>query len=272
MFQYAMGRALSDRLGLPLTLDISLFRLGPQEGRFDLPQFRLGEYRTCDWPLRVFRARNKIYRMLTAWGIRTFYYTDEPSGKFVAEALNVQLPCLVEGYWQHERYFASVADQLRREFQPVNEPSVRNQDCLARIRAAKAVAIHFRRGDYLTEPYASIHGTCPMEYYDAALSRMQARLGPDPALFIFSDDIEWAKINVRYPLPTTFVDWNAGQAWEDLRLMSACRGLAMANSSFSWWAGWLNPDPDKIVIAPRRWFRSPDFSNALPESPWLTAL
>ena len=81
----------------------------------------------------------------------------------------------------------------------------------------------------------------------------------------------WVKENLRIPAPTVFVDHNQGPAsFNDMRLMAACRHHIIANSSFSWWGAWLNPDPKKIVIAPKQWFRDPamDTKDLLPET-WI---
>jgi hypothetical protein len=77
----------------------------------------------------------------------------------------------------------------------------------------------------------------------------------DPVFYVFSDDIAWARENIRSSRPLVFMD-NDGDvsAQQDLRLMSACRHHIVANSSFSWWGAWLNPRDDKKVIAPKRWF------------------
>jgi hypothetical protein len=89
--------------------------------------------------------------------------------------------------------------------------------------------------------------------------------------FVFSDDPAWVRENLRFAAPMTYVDHNgSGRGYEDLRLMSACRHHIIANSSFSWWGGWLGRNPEQIVIAPQKWFNRTDIdtSDLIPES-WL---
>ena len=117
------------------------------------------------------------------------------------------------------------------------------------------MSLHVRRGDYGTNPeIKAVHGLLPVEYYDAAMRMMEGRLGK-VMYYVFSDDLSWCRTNLRFKGEAVFVDANTGKpGWMDMRLMSACRHHIIANSSFSWWAAWLNPGADKIVAAPRQWF------------------
>jgi hypothetical protein len=103
----------------------------------------------------------------------------------------------------------------------------------------------------------NFHGLCSLEYYSSGIQYVLSRV-PNATFYVFSDDIEWARANMQIPAPTIFIDHNKGKnSWEDMRLMSLCKHHIIANSSFSWWGAWLNPSPEKIVIAPSRWFADP---------------
>jgi hypothetical protein len=283
MFQYAIGRCLSIRLGLPLVLDISLVRTFKECARpegvsdplwgFDLRCFRLGKQRIRNLSFLHWRARNKLLRVLVSNGIGLTRLIDERTSQFDSQVVQIDGPCRLNGYWQSDRYFEPISEQLRQDFTILPTQDERSAELQARMRKVKSVGLHVRRGDYVTDKnYNAFHGTCPKEYYDAALELVLSRLGPDAELFVFSDDIGWTREHIRYSLPTTYVDWNAKRNHEDLRLMSACNALVIANSSFSWWAGWLNPNPDKFVVAPKRWFQAPGAVSDLPKSPWLVAI
>ena len=273
MFQYAMGRALSIRLALPLVLDISMlrFRTNAYTPRdYELGCFRLSGQRLRDTPVWFFRARNTVGRWLVSQGIDSTRFITEQSLQFDPEMLQVNGPCHLQGHWLCERYFESIAAQLREDFAFLPAPPARSLEYESQIRGVKSVGAHFRRGDFTDRPFP---GQCSEDYYRSALEMVASRLGGDLELFVFSDDIDWCRQNVRHPLPTTFVDLRGiAPPFEELRLMSACRAFVMANSTFSWWAGWLNPRPDKVVIAPRHWIQVPGYVCELPNSPWLTAI
>ncbi len=272
MFQYALGRTLAVRLNRPLVLDISLLFMEPGWG-FDLTCFRLGKQRVREWPYLAWRIRTKALRILASHRREVMRFIHEPGLQFCGEVLKNRKPCILRGYWQSERYFESIAGQLREEFTFVLKQDPQSAECHAHICRAKSIGLHVRRKDYLPLPgEEDFHGTCPKEYYDAALQLILSRLGPNAELFIFSDDMVWARENIRYSLPTVYVDWNADRSFEDLRLMSACQAQIIANSTFSWWAGWLNSRPDKIVVGPRQWYRAPGVTSDLPTSQWLIAL
>ena len=98
---------------------------------------------------------------------------------------------------------------------------------------------------------------------------MAARI-PDMRLFVFSDDPEWGRAHLPQRADTVFIDPNPDdREFEDMHLMARCRHHILANSSFSWWGAWLNPSPDKCVIAPARWtLIQAEINDRLPAS-WI---
>jgi hypothetical protein len=116
--------------------------------------------------------------------------------------------------------------------------------------------MHIRRGDYAHNPKTNtVHGVCEKEYYYRCVEKISSTT-PDLRIFVFSDDMGWVVENMRLPCRTTYVAHNGEENdYEDLSLMSMCKHHIIANSSFSWWGAWLSTNPDKIVFAPREWFR-----------------
>lgn len=141
---------------------------------------------------------------------------------------------------------------------PISRDIFRRNNTSSTAGNSFAISLHIRRTDYLSNPYLS---PPPLEYYLRSMAEMEGRLraagAPQESLryFIFSDDIEWARQNLRPALPHVHVDINdGGTGYFDLELMRNCRHHIIANSTFSWWAAWLNEHAEKIVIAPRIWF------------------
>jgi hypothetical protein len=164
-------------------------------------------------------------------------------------------PVYLDAYWQSERYFADIAGVVRREF-AAKEPSDRENEALAAaIDAVNSVSLHVRRGDYVDDPTTHrYHGICAPDYYQRAVDHISSRAGVSH-LFLFSDDQQWTRANLRFAFPTTFVGSNSPDCgYRDTVLMARRRHHIIANSSFSWWGAWLNPSRDKIVVAPQQWF------------------
>ena len=158
----------------------------------------------------------------------------------------------LDGYFQAHQFAQNVEQQLRKELTLRDEPAGKNLDLLNQIRSCESpVSLHVRRGDY-TKIYGG-RDALPISYYENAIAAIGAHAA-DPTFFVFSDDIAFCRENLPSGPNYVFVDHNSQtEAHEDLRLMSSCRSHIMANSSFSWWGAWLNPDPDKIVLVPDRW-------------------
>lgn len=265
MFQYALGRRLALHHGTELLLDLSFFDMkdGTHTPRpFELDVFRV-KYRPAKAvELRPFlRAREsrflRVRDRLLPFPARHPLFA-QPGFGFYPRALEVPANVYMDGYWQSEKYFKDAEATVRSDLSFSAAPIGANAAVARRIQDTNAVSVHVRRGDYATDPTTNAHhGVCDGAYYEAAMQRIR-HAHPEAAFFIFSDDPAWAKENLRSDAPMTVVDHNHGSAsYEDMRLMSLCKHHIIANSSFSWWGAWLNPDPDKTVIAPRQWFRDP---------------
>ena len=174
--------------------------------------------------------------------------------------------CYLHGYWQSEKYFAHIADDIRRAYTFPDFSNDQNAEMAAGIGEGLSISLHVRRGDYLT---LGAHVLCDQAYYDAALDRVLQGLDGDPTVYVFSDDPGWAKENLPLPCRKVVVDFNGPETdFEDMRLMSLCDHNIIGNSSFSWWGAWLNANPAKRVAGPSKWFGNPKLSNPdiLPEN------
>ncbi|HNZ40154.1 MAG TPA: alpha-1,2-fucosyltransferase [Candidatus Latescibacteria bacterium] len=261
LFQYATARAIAHRNAVPLKLDTSWFKRYPQRA-YGLGGFmieasvatmeEIEELCPPRWSLRwaggQARDRTKPYSRRRV--VRERWKRFDPA------LLKVGGDAYLIGCWQSERYFMDIAELIRRELVFKTPPDERNAELLSRIDETDSVSLHIRRGDYVTNPVlADIYGTPGLQYYARALEVVAGHTNA-PHVFVFSDDIPWARENFVTNLPTEFVCHNGpGKEIEDLRLMSRCRHHIIANSSFSWWGAWLAEHPGQLVIAPDPWFR-----------------
>jgi len=174
------------------------------------------------------------------------------------------------GYFQSERHFVHEAARIRQEF-TLNDPSESYRTWERRIREAKTpVSMHVRRGDYANDPKVRAEfGLCSETYYRSAMHRIEERT-PSPTYIVFSDDIEWVKKNLSLAETTLYVKDAGLSDAEELVLMSICSHHIIANSSFAWWGAWLDPKPDKIVIAPSPWFDTVPYDPLLIPGSWIT--
>ena len=108
--------------------------------------------------------------------------------------------------------------------------------------------MHVRRGDFIHKQH--FHPLLPLEYYKAGVQETATK--NSNCILVFSDDIDWCKQvfggdrRIKYSTnKNPFVDMCA---------MSMCNNHIIGNSTFSWWGAWLNPNPTKIVVAPKGWF------------------
>lgn len=262
MFQYATGRALSLRLSQPLRLDISGFDgYGLHQG------FELSRVFKCDPEIatedeirdllgwRASRAARKILLRPAFRWLQGTRLAVEPHFHYWSGISELTCNAYLAGYWQSDKYFSDASETIRADFTFRPPLSKQNAELAGRIGQTTAVSLHVRRGDYVSDAKANAaHGLCSLDYYRAAVLHIAAHV-ERPEFFVFSDDIAWVKANLKINFPCCYVDHNQGAAsYNDMRLMSLCGHHIIANSSFSWWGAWLNPNPGKIVVAPRKWF------------------
>lgn len=278
MFQYAAGCALSLERGQPLRLDISGFvGYGLHQG-FELQRvFGCPAEAATEADVRGilgWQSAPLARRILSRPGmaaLRRKGFVVEPHFHFWPGISQVPQDCYLVGYWQSEKYFRDAADAIRREFTFKPLLAAMNAGLAEQIARVNAVSLHVRRGDYVNDPKTNAtHGACPLDYYRAAIRYVSERV-EQPHFFIFSDDIAWVKGNLKMDMPHRYIDHNQGaESYNDMRLMSMCRHHIIANSSFSWWGAWLNPDASKIVVAPKKWFANgKDVGDLFPQG-WVT--
>jgi hypothetical protein len=277
MFQYAFIRAMSIDTGVDFALDLSWFKTQSKR-EYCLDQWSVLEpfadpkdlgglahtgrndfLGSIGRIISLWRARNRIQRVPEAdYSNETFELDSSRSSYF-------------SGFWQSPKFFQNHRDILLKEFQPRALLDGANLEMAEKIRSCDSVSLHVRRGDYVEDPATNqYHGTCDAPYYSRCVDRIRRHV-EKPVFFIFSDDPAWCKDQFTDLGTVVVVDINdADHPHFDMYLMSLCKHNIIANSSFSWWGAWLNTNPDKIVLAPKRWFlgKTIDINTLLPNS-WI---
>lgn len=276
LFQYATGYRLAQVAGCPLMFDLSFYQdTQSQEGAraFALDKYKIDA--AVATPKDVSRVlygswRRRLQASLLSVRENRCNLLSEGDFRFDPSILAASGHVYLDGYWQSEKYFVDVRRQLLRNLTLRYEPSLVTRSFANKIKPSRAISVHFRRGDYVSDTEAaSIHGICSMDYYENAMARM-LEIVEDPVFFVFSDDLDWVRWKFSTPFPMVFVEGNEESPQEDLMLMSLCRYHIIANSTFSWWGAWLADFPDKVVISPRKWFLDEkiDTSDLIPEG-WV---
>ncbi len=281
MFQYAIGRALSIRHNVPLKLDTTFL-----DHRIKIPHMLRPGFTFRNFDLDVFNIQAEIAQPLeiSFWNrpilfgpvmlvidaiLRKLAFLPgwEKKYSFNKQTLNLGPNTYLQGFWQSEKYFVECKDQIRKDF-TLKEPLSETTKILSEeIKNTNSLCVHLRR----THGGGTFHGKYDMEYYNQGIAHV-AQKGIIDKIYVFSDDIEWCKENIKFDYPIFFIDREyAGKKNEgDLFLMSQCKYFVIPNSTFSWWGAWLGDSPDKIVIAPKKWFtdESIDTKDLIPKS-WI---
>lgn len=268
MFQYAIARTWADKLNTRLILDASEFKA----------------YKLHNYSLDSFRIRAKVVHtplfQSTLRLLKPLKYLPYSKTIFLRESTflydpNLDLPqdhAYLEGYFQTDKYFSNNAPNLRADFKLRFNSDRQNSQLLRQIQLSRnPVSLHVRRGDYVSNTAAQkVHGSLSLSYYKNAIEKLHEKLG-DISLFVFSDDPTWVQENLKTQFPTVFVTHNQNKNYEDLNLMANCSHNIIANSTFSWWAAWVNSSPEKVVIAPQKWFNDPslDSKDLIPKDWYL---
>ena len=271
LFQYATGRAISLRHSCPLLLDTRWF--GRQSvRRYDLDNFAHAG-KIVEGRMASAMASIRFVRKLSnAYGKLAGHVLEDMEDGFDPRIMTASKGVYLRGYWQAPAYFVEFRPQILNELKWKHPAAGKNRQLLAEMSRHAYVGVHVRRGDYVANPQnLELFAQCLPDYYAHAVEALLARDPGQYRFIVFSNDLRWAKANLQLPGKTIFAEHNGGFAGqEDIRLMSACRHNIIANSTFSWWGAWLNPNPNKIVVAPKSWFVRPGYSNDFINPPdWI---
>ncbi len=269
LFKYAAGRALSLKFNTVLKFDLTFFDQPKYHNALRLTKFHfpVEPAQELDWIKLVNRKGNKLIRRLKRMGIKfpPYYRKTHLIENDVMKLVNRKISFLdahyyIEGWFGNENYFKNYREVLLNEFNMDDMLSKSNKILLHEIVTSNSVAVHIRRGDYLTN---RSFNNLTTEYYMKAINFIKDKTDK-PFFFFFSDDIQWVKNEFAFLDEAVFVEGNSEHESvfttkgdiDDLMLMRSCRHNIIANSTFSWWAAWLNTNPDKIIVAPKIWYKN----------------
>jgi hypothetical protein len=280
MFEYAAGRRLAVKHNVELKLDTTfLLDRNPSFSHV----FR-------DFDLDIFPNVNPMFAsikeiaLLKSYINRTFRFRilnrlnakpglfKEIKFSYHEDFEKLGPDTYLDGYWQSDKYFKPIEAIIRKDFSFAPFTLQKNFELANKITVNNSVCINIRRGDFVNDKHSNKrHGFVGLEYVANAVKLVSTSV-QNPSFYVFSDEIEWCKENIKLPFPTIFIDnTHAGDKFADyLQLMTLCKHFIIPNSSFAWWAAWLNTNPDKIVVAPKKWFNNgpTDTQDILPEG-WI---
>lgn len=270
MFQYAFYKSM-EKIDPNVKVDLINYKIDKSHNGYELEDiFNLKIKKASSFTAAIYDIENRksLPRKIRKYlNLGRFYRAEQKYFTFDPSFLLSSGTGYYYGFWQNEQYFLNIANEIRKDFifKPLKDQT--NIDTLQKINRTASVSIHVRRGDYIDHP--SLGGLCGISYYQDAIQLIKMRID-NPIFFVFSNDIDWCKENL--PIENAeYISWNKGKSsYIDMQLMSSCKHNIIANSSFSWWAAWLNNNPDKIVIGPKKWLQeeSYDTSTLLPQG-WI---
>jgi hypothetical protein len=279
MFQYAFAKALSYASEQPFQLDLRFLNdRTPRKGfvfrNYDLDLFNVEPQ--IGKPLKYYpgqfyfeMAYDKIHRinkMPSIFRSTSIYY--EKSFQFDKEILNNKKYKYFDGYFQSYKYFDNIKSEILSDFTFREKIEQKGFEMLDKIKNKNSICLNVRRGDFVN---GKVVAEIPSSYHYRAVDFILDKID-DPNIFVFSDDINWCINNLKFQCPTTFVshDYKGNRFRTYMELMINCKHFIIPNSTFAWWAAYLNTNLDKIVITPKNWFESKyiDTNDLVPDS-WV---
>lgn len=268
MFQYALGKKISILNNDPdLFLDISFYKKNKiKKNVKNLITFgknlykngiksaiRQQEVNKRSYSLNIFHLSDTI-KIVKKSNFKKIEEINEFT--FDKNILKCKGNFIYEGYFNTEKYFLDIKKYIQQDF-TIKQKYLKNiKEEQRKIEKTNSISIHLRRGDYLSDKQANkTFFVCDLEYYTKAIKIMEEKVS-NPYFFIFSDDIDWIKNNLQFKKNVEFI--SCKKSYEDFYLMSKCKHNIIANSTFSWWAAWLNKNDEKIIISPKKWLKNKD--------------
>lgn len=251
LFKYACAFAVSQKTKDHIEIDLSGYAFRPRGYMLDKMNItgRVGDFPFPKSDRKINRAITKLRKIVKInldGKCKIITESKDTQMKFGQYDFSYKRNIYIDGYWQNPRYFNSYKQELLKEFTPKpNAMSAKAIEYKMLLSSENSVAIHIRHGDYSRDWILS------EEYYLNAVGLIKQKI-MNPVIYVFCEDIEYAKEFCRI-IGTGIVVGTVSKFSdiEEFFLMSSCSHLIIANSTFSWWAAYLNQNPHSIIIAPQ---------------------
>lgn len=262
MFQFALASVIASKHNSTILIDNNLFKLtkkksGHTPRNYELGVFGIEKPSASEKDILYFEQLSFLNKIRRELHLNYPEICFEKNFSYNFKLKESKPPVYIRGFFQSYKYLKGFEDMLQERFRfPEESLDDLNKSLLNKIILTNSVSVHIRRGDYVEDKITQeFHGTCSLEYYKEAIGTFRNN-NMEYEYFFFSDDIDWVVKKFRdLPVKKTFIDHNTERdSWKDMFLMSKSKHNIIANSSFSWWAAWLNKNPQKIVITPKIWF------------------
>ena len=256
LFQYAAGKALANQLGSSFSIDTGFYLKAHSNRQLKLPD--IGIHATANNFSKTQRIITRLSSQLLPSSInRNMSYLFEPSDyAYHAFSCNSMQHIYLDGYWQSEKYFLDIRQLLLAE---IDLGKIETAVNAVALPSENTVAVHVRRSDFIAKNSSQ---ALSIDYVKQAM----LEFGNNADFMFFSDDIKWCKDNIK---GDNLAFANNESDLQDLKQMTEAAHNIIANSTFSWWAAWLNKNESQRVIAPQPWTNEDTHKDILPES-WET--
>ncbi|MAC84744.1 MAG: alpha-1,2-fucosyltransferase [Arcobacter sp.] len=250
MFQYAYAKALQKK-GYNVKIDITAFETYKLHGGYQLNKFDLDLKEATKEEIKSFYKKDIISQILNRLNIK-HTIIKEKGLSFKRRLLKPSDNTYIQGYFQSEKYLSDITNI--NEIFTINNPISNYSNEIEKdiLDSNNSCSMHIRRGDYINDP---IFEVCEIDYYEKAMKFMEEKIG-NITYFVFSNDIKWVKKNIKAKNIIYINSEEPRIPHEDILLMSLCKNNIIANSSFSWWGAYLNQNKEKLIVAPKKWFKT----------------
>lgn len=273
MFQYSLYLALKYK-GKDVKVDVS--ELDAYLKEYDRSSifniFNLDFEKAKDKEIRRLACVSFVDRLRRKFNIfpKRTIYKESSEGCFDKGVFSLENAYL-DGYWQSFEYFSRIRNKILESF---SFPLLDHKNLVYKKmidECQNSVSVHIRLGDYLNSSCTNLYGNiCTEDYYAKAIREIKES-HKNITVFLFSNEPDKAKLllsNLNVDKVIS-VDCNSERdGWIDMYLMSLCKFNIIANSTFSWWAAWLNQHSDKLVIAPKKWLNNKEMPDICPRE-WI---